>query len=292
MRRAWVMAAAALVMAAGQSEPRFALRPGCVLPYAAYAPTRDVLYFCDNAGRRAGQAPPALADRLRLDAQNNLCAPTTAPVPITHAEIARLPDTDSRDVASSRRPLAKVASLPGRTDVGEGTVVRLAGVISSAHVAGCQEGELASCRFLGGPKLSEMQLNLSPISAPGNAADCGTVIAKMIPHFRPIWWDDIDIKTPEAPVRVTGQLFYDDTARSCARGGQGRLSSWEIHPVYAIDVCTAASPADCDPGIGQVWQPYHQWVDRPDARVRATGARERVACREASLKWLTSQPPS
>jgi hypothetical protein len=59
--------------------------------------------------------------------------------------------------------------------------------------------------------------------------------------------------------------------------------------VYAIDVCIATAAADCDPAHGKLWVPYHQWLDRPDARVRASGMVERVACRDASLKWLTSQ---
>ena len=296
MNRAMVVAAGALMISAAQPAPRFALRGGCVLPYAAYAPTRDALYFCDNAGRRAGQPPPALPDRLRLDAQNNLCAPAGAPVPMSHREFSRLPAVDPHALLTSRKRLAAIAPLPGRADVGEGTVVRIAGIISTAHVAGCDQpapgeraGEPVTCHFLGGPTLSEMQLNLSPMSAPRDTPDCDTVVAKMIVHYRPIWWDEIDIKTPDAPVRITGQLFYDETATACPRGGSARSTPWEIHPVYAIDVCTAASPGECDPAAGRFWQPHHQWVDRPDARVRATGTAERIRCREASLKWLASQ---
>lgn len=286
-----------LLATAAQSEPRFALRSGCVLPYADYAPTRDALYFCDNAGRRAGMPPPPLADRLRLDAQNNLCAPTSAPVPITLKEFGSLPSPPSSQLATSRKSLAQVAVLPGRSAVGEGTVVRTVGIISKAHVVGCDEpapGEPAAsavtCHFMGGPKVSEIQLNLSPVSAPKDEPDCDTVVGKLVTHYRPIWWDDIDIKTPGAPVRITGQLFYDDTAGSCQGAGSKapRMTGWEVHPIYAIDVCITTA-AECDPANGKLWLPYHQWLDRADASVRATGTRERVACREASLKWLTSQ---
>lgn len=305
--RSALVATVLLAVAGEQSAPRFALRVGCVLPYAAYAPTRDALHFCDNAGRRAGMPPPPLADRLRLDAQNNLCAAASAPVPIALKEFALLPSPPRSDLATSRKSLARVAVLPGRTDAGEGTVVRTAGIISTAHVTGCREpepgeaaGEAVTCHFMGGPKVSEIQLNLSPVSAPRETPGCDTIVAKLITHYRPIWWDDIDIKTPEAPVRITGQLFYDDSVESCqprasepavAPGTRGpRLTSWEIHPVYAIDVCIASAAADCDPSNGTLWVPYHQWLDRPDARVRASGTRERIACRDASLKWLTSQP--
>jgi hypothetical protein len=296
--------ATALLSLAGQSEPRFALRAGCVLPYAAYAPARDAMHFCDNAGRRAGMAPPPLADRLRLDAQNNLCAATSAPVPMALKEFALLPSPPSSQLATSRKSLARVVVLPGRADVGEGTVVRTVGLISKAHIVGCQDpapgdpaGSAVTCHFMGGPKISEIQLNLSPITSPSDTPDCQAVVAKLITHYRPIWWDDIDIKTPEAPVRITGQLFYDNQAEAC--GGRApssravgarpaRLTRWEVHPVYGIDVCIAPE-AGCDPMNGARWVPYHQWLDRPEARVRASGISERVACREASLKWLTSQ---
>jgi len=298
---------ATLVLAVGaQSEPRFALRAGCMLPYGAYAPTRDALYFCDNAGRRGGMPPPPLADRLRLDAQNNLCAPASAPVPMALKEFGLLPSPPASQLATSRKSLAKATILPGRADVGEGTVIRVAGIISKAHLVGCSEpapgeaaGEAVTCHFMGGPKVSEIQLNLSPMSAASAAPDCETVVAKLVTHYRPIWWDDLDIKTPEAPVRITGQLFYDDTAASCPRQASGtvpaggmrapRATSWEVHPVYAIDVCIASAATDCDPANGRLWVPYHQWLDRPDARVHATGTSERIACRDASLKWLTSQ---
>lgn len=292
-----VVLAVVLVAAAAQSEPRFALRSGCVLPYAAYAPTRDVLYFCDNAGRRAGMPPPPLADRLRLDAQNNLCAAASAPVPMAPREFGLLPSPPKSELTVSRKSLAQLAVLTGRSGVGEGTVIRTAGIISKAHVTGCREpapgetaGEAVTCYFMGGPKVSEIQLNLSPVAGPRDQPDCDTIVAKLVTHYRPIWWDDIDIKTPEAPVRITGQLFYDDTAGTCqGSGGRSpRMTRWEVHPVYAIDVCIA-SAAECDPANGQLWVPYHQWLDRPDAKVRATGTSERVACRDASIKWLTSQ---
>lgn len=300
-----VVLTAVVLSLAGQSEPRFALRAGCSLPYAAYAPARDALHFCDNAGRRAGTPSPPLADRLRLDAQNNLCAAAAAPVPIALKEFGLLPSPPPSQLSASRQSLARVAVPAGRAAVGEGTVVRTVGLISKAHLVGCEEpapggpaGSAVTCHFMGGPKVSEIQLNLSPVTAPRDTPDCDTVVAKMVTHYRPIWWDDIDIKTPESPVRITGQLFYDDAVEACAEPGSRsataaahspRLTRWEVHPVYAIDVCIATSAAACDAANGALWVPYHQWLDRPDARVRASGTRERVACRDASLKWLASQ---
>jgi hypothetical protein len=83
------------------------------------------------------------------------------------------------------------------------------------------------------------------------------------------------------PVRVTGQLFYDEEATSCnTDAAAGRRSKWEIHPVYAIDVCT--DPAGtCGPDDTH-WQPYDAWVRNKGAGWRATGVRERSQCESAA----------
>jgi hypothetical protein len=58
-------------------------------------------------------------------------------------------------------------------------------------------------------------------------------------------------------VRVTGQLFFDGSHSPCA-GGKGspkRASLWEIHPVYALDVCSGKTIADCPVDDETKWQP-------------------------------------
>lgn len=306
MRTTVIIGTLVAVLGAAQAPPRFALRGGCVLPFASIAPTRDVFEFCDNAGRREGVPVPALADRLRLDAQNNFCAPAADPLRLELAEFGRLPDAAPESLLTSRRGLARFGSLPGRGAFGEGTVVQVIGVIEKAHVTGCREplpgeppAELVSCHFLGGRKTSELQLNLRRVGTPGANNACDTVIAKITPHFRPVWWRDIDVQTPVPPVRITGQLFYDDTAVSCRvassgvktrQGEQARSSNWEIHPVYAIDVCVASSQQDCTFSNASAWLPYHKWIQEKAPPTHATGLAERVACDAASLKWLATQP--
>jgi hypothetical protein len=39
-----------------------------------------------------------------------------------------------------------------------------------------------------------------------------------------------------------------------------RVSFWEIHPVYAVDVCTAQEPADCQDTHAAIWKPLDAWV--------------------------------
>jgi hypothetical protein len=38
-----------------------------------------------------------------------------------------------------------------------------------------------------------------------------------------------------------------------------RVSSWEIHPVYAIDVCKKKSLNSCKADNDSVWTPLDQW---------------------------------
>jgi len=114
------------------------------------------------------------------------------------------------------------------------------------------------------------------------------VIAEMIPHFRPATWSMIDLRTPvNNPVRVTGQLFYDDAHEACVMAGgtlvgesPQRISLWEIHPVYAIDVCSSTDPTQCDVSSNSsaVWTPYDQWVTGNLGQVQATGRSERTEC--------------
>jgi len=78
---------------------------------------------------------------------------------------------------------------------------------------------------------------------------CDSATAEISPHFRPAAWEQITETTLRHPVRIIGQLFFDASHSPC-RNGQGpnpqRISLWEIHPVYAIDVCRSAALAACD----------------------------------------------
>ena len=305
-RRCWLASVALgmLAMSASaeaQERPRFALREGCSLPFARIAPTRDALEICDNAGRMAGTSPPPRAERLRLDAMNNLCAPAARPTVVGFEDLARLPAPGSSTVAVDRSRLMHVTTVRG-TPVGEGLVVRLVGQVRKAHIAGCPAasggtpvGKASTCHMLLGAGTSEIQLRLVPLEA--GALACADVVATVIPHFRPVWWGGIDIRTPVPPVRITGQLFYDDTAIVCEPGhggkpggtGNGRLTKWDIHPVYAIDVCTNENPALCRALDDGAWISYDVWLQQGEPAVQATGAEERALCETASLKWKSEQ---
>ena len=44
----------------------------------------------------------------------------------------------------------------------------------------------------------------------------------------------------------------------------GRVSAWEIHPVYAIDVCINTSLSGCPRTDASKWRPLHKWLQALD----------------------------
>lgn len=285
--------------AADQLPFRFTLKPGCALPYAKIAPDYDAFIACDHGGRLDGVAIPDLARRLRAGAKNNLCAVDNEPVLLSSRTLSKLPQLPANHLSSTRAPLANVVSVSGKW-IGEGSLVQFVGRLTRAHVDRCQTppsgqspNDSGNCHVLGGVITSDIRLAVMPLDAPAEATECDAVTAKIIPHYRPAVWSGIDAKTPLVPVRVRGHLFYDDTARSCVRGKSGAgksqgdargFTKWQIHPVYAIDVCVANSPQRCKADDENAWEPYDEWVEKPGSATRATGLRERIVCEEAAAK--------
>jgi hypothetical protein len=79
--------------------------------------------------------------------------------------------------------------------------------------------------------------------------ECRSVTAEIIPHFRPDTWNRFDSNPNTAPsplikglpvqglqVRLTGQLFFDGSHDPKGCKAPTRRSSWELHPVYTIEV--------------------------------------------------------
>lgn len=100
-----------------------------------------------------------------------------------------------------------------------------------------------------------------------NTPECNSVTVEISPHFRPERWDGHTLLSAnDHPLRFTGQLMYDAAHRPCSgspptRGYQlpSRVSNWEIHPVYQIDVCTKKSLNSCKADNNLVWKPLDQW---------------------------------
>jgi hypothetical protein len=43
-----------------------------------------------------------------------------------------------------------------------------------------------------------------------------------------------------------------------------RISLWEIHPVYAIDVCKQKSLGSCRVGVAADWTPLHEFIQNEE----------------------------
>jgi len=114
---------------------------------------------------------------------------------------------------------------------------------------------------------------------------CTSVTAEIISHRRPIDWEILGrmTGTPAAnklnaakskladenlarPIRVRGQLMFDASHGLCTAAGHttsgnpARRAGWEIHPVYAIDVCHATSMTTCTIDDDSRWTPLDQWL--------------------------------
>jgi hypothetical protein len=151
--------------------------------------------------------------------------------------------------------------------IGEGSIVKFAAWLMKLRKGG---SESCNCHPNSTDKASiDMHLVLISSSDRENTPECKSVTAEISPHFRPDQWDgDALLKTNDHPLRFTGQLMYDAAHRPCSgsppKGSQGtpsRIASWEIHPVYGIDVCTKKSLSSCkaDNNDSSLWVPLDQW---------------------------------
>jgi len=305
---AFVLATIAVTQAAG--APHFTIPASKHLPFASIAPATDPLAACDAQGRYGTTAPNAEKQR-ESQAKNNLWIVGT-PVPVDFADFSTLEASipSTLNLSMSRATLQQSRKVQ-HGSVGEGSLVKMVAHLKDAHIADClapnppenpngERGELVNCDFLG-VKANDVHITLMPLGEPsGN--ECDSVTAEMIPHFRPDAWQMLDQKTPTgAPVRVTGTLFYDDSHKPCdptthkpaGSGNPERRSVWEIHPVYALDVCTAGSPSACDPNDNAVWIAYDAWLKTPSAHPTITDSGgARASCNALTGNRDVVAPPA
>ena len=95
--------------------------------------------------------------------------------------------------------------------------------------------------------------------------------AEMSPHFRPDSWFRLagtgSVRKRETPlgsnaVRIRGPLFFDASHVPCtgaAEANPARVSIWEIHPVYAIDICSETTIAACRIDDESLWPPLNEF---------------------------------
>ena len=146
------------------------------------------------------------------------------------------------------RNLSTVDAAGRAIRIGEGTVVSIEAVVFDAKHDDTRclgfGGEGVNCK---NDTTAWNDIHIALVENASITDECTSVTAEIIPHFRPAVWDRFDSNPATSPavhglpvhglqVRLTGQLFFDGShvPRPCQ--GPRRRSSWEIHPVYKIEV--------------------------------------------------------
>lgn len=232
--------------------------PGCTLPFAAALPSD---YEDPNAECPAEGQASAAPHRAQNRAKNNLCA-SGAPVTLnrqTFLALQRRADQlkdqgkinfgSSNALPEDRAELREVYKVANGPRVGEGTVVRYVAFINNPRYSNVRprgKGESVNCKLLE-EENNDIHIDLG--REPGEIA-CQSITAEVIPHLRPpAWGREYLLQVRLRPMRVTGQLFFDASHIPCRndsdRVAPKRASLWEIHPVYAIDVCRRNTLSAC-----------------------------------------------
>ena len=247
-------------------------KPGCTLPFDAIAQRN--LPIDDGrclAGGNANAAPPnGKNQKAQNEAKNNFCAPAPAVdlaqadfVDLQAAAVAQhIPFGGESQLPPDRTKLVKLSKTAGGTEIGEGTQVRFVAFVDKAHYSDVDKGESVNCNI---PGESTNDIHI-PLLQTKTGSECDSVTAEMSPHMRPAFWTPANLNRLGVPVRVTGQLFFDAAHKPCKNGtgSPARVSLWEIHPVYAFDVCKQAEIGQCRAEQENDWVSLTQWVhDHP-----------------------------
>ncbi len=221
----------------------------------------------ESCGAKGAGAREAAQNQVK----NSFCA-TGSPTTLTFAQLAQW----QKDVEQNKDinfgnsgPTQNRAPLK---QLGEGKLVQLTAFVLVARAEG---GESVNCghkfdQVTNKDSFHDIHISLvatmelaNPTNRVQSAAnECQGIVAEMIPHHRPVAWTADNVKRVAAahlPVRVTGQLFFDSSHVPCAQGkpvasNPKRISLWEIHPIYAFEVCTA----NCD--AEPTWVPLEKWA--------------------------------
>ena len=238
--------------------------PECTLPWQPIAKKHSIDDTCGLEGE--GSAAKHLAQNR---AKNELCAPGV-PVTLTYQTFKRLQKAvEDRNIPHGRNnlpddrtPLQNIITANGQP-IGEGTLVRHVAFITHAKYSNTSGGESVNCKK-GGKASNDIHVELAQQH---NQQACRTITAEIIPHFRPKEWEveQLNQIRDRHPVRITGHLLFDAAHRPCdgdtPRESLKRASTWEIHPVYAIDVCVNTTIASCQATNDTKWVPLHTWVN-------------------------------
>jgi hypothetical protein len=245
------------------AQPNAAFDPGCTnLPFNPQQHPIDSDCGIEGAGSTADK-------RLESRAKNNYCA-TGTPSRVTFYSFDRLHAATKAagfNLGANREGVrGDVHTTSDGNAIGEGDVVTIAGFVIRADIANRSNGESVNCNR-GGRARNDVHIHIAPTPSKAKANFCDAIIAEMPPHLRPDHFDGEALMEADGiPIRITGQLFYDGSHpnKTCPapakQKAQGRASSWEIHPVYTVDVCRFTTLATCDPRNDSRWQSLEDWL--------------------------------
>lgn len=237
--------------------------PGCEVPFAEIAEKRSVDENCGVEG--SGTAPAKIAE----SRQKNFFCATGKPRTVTFTTFERLQRAaeengisfgSANKLPQDRVPLKDIISL-GSGRAGEGTLVRFVAFLKEAHFSNVSKGEAVNCKLTG---RENNDIHVVLVAVADEDDDCKSITAEVSPHFRPRVWEKVVSARINRPVRVTGALFFDASHKPCGGGKRPspqRASIWEIHPVYALDVCRSKTKNACSASSSTAWIPFHEWVN-------------------------------
>ena len=234
------------------------LQPACPLPFKAVSKMQPIDAKCGLSGNASG------ALGAQDQAKNNFCA-TGAPVTLQFADYPALQAAAEKLLGAAYKPpadrkgLRNIQTVRG-TPVGEGTVVRIAAFVDRARYSDVEKGESVNCNLTGDAN-NDVHI---PLVAKTGDDECTSVTAEISPHFRPAAWTPGHLNALGRAVRITGQLFFDASHKPCTKDKveePKRQAVWEIHPVYAVEVCTSAQ--GCDAATDSQWQPLDDYLAAP-----------------------------
>jgi hypothetical protein len=263
---------------------------GCALPFAGIEDHHSIDHACTIDGDLSADA----ANQEQNQTKNNFCA-TGTPVSATWNTFKKLQQkTDALKVATAGSPTpftyGSHSTLPtDRTairtadfytttngdDVHEGTLVHTVAFLLHGAYSGSGTGESVNCGIHG---VESADIHLALAKTKTEADECNSFTAEITPHFRPAEWlilstlHKTSSKTAavriaamdlDRPLRLTGQMMMDGSHRPCTPGhpqSPKRISVWEIHPVYAIDVCKKKSLSSCRVAVDTDWRALDVWL--------------------------------
>lgn len=222
----------AAVPPAQASKQQGTFTPACTLPFDGVRnPASD-----DHCGILGGSSDSA--KQAESTAKNNFCTPPLDPDTITYQQLISL-QAQSANIPKELSDRKEVENL------GEGNYVSYVALIKNAHYSDTTGGEAVNCNMSGN---APNDIHIVLMSDPNDTDECHSTTAEMSPHYRPTNWTPDKLNALGKPVRIKGQLFYDNSHSICtehSRPNPKRASLWEIHPVYSLEVCQLGDLDQC-----------------------------------------------